>query len=207
VNCLGHPPLALLLLTHLRAKETHERPNQISENYKRQNQLLQDRSDHSLRLACDHGRVCTVHSWPSGEHPRDGRVNIPNAQMILLNTATKVQQSGTSDASGLYRFTNLGPGEYQISSSTKGFQRAQAQFTLTAGENREVSLVLSVGSDTTSIVVTAQAPLLDTGDSREELTLNQAALENLPLATRNPVSLVGLTPGVTGNPGIDDVQS
>jgi Carboxypeptidase regulatory-like domain len=127
--------------------------------------------------------------------------------MILLNTATKVQQSGTSDASGLYRFTNLGPGEYQISSSTKGFQRAQAQFTLTAGENREVSLVLSVGSDTTSIVVTAQAPLLDTGDSREELTLNQAALENLPLATRNPVSLVGLTPGVTGNPGIDDVQS
>jgi len=41
--------------------------------------------------------------------------NIPNAQMVLLNTATKVQQSGTSDASGLYRFTNLGPGDYQIS--------------------------------------------------------------------------------------------
>ena len=127
-----------------------------------------------------------------------GGANIPNAQMILLNTATKVQQSGTSDASGLYRFTNLGPGEYQISSSAKGFQRAQAQFVLTAGENRDVSLTLAVGSDTTSIVVTAQAPLLDTGDSREELTLNQRALENLPLATRNPISLLGLTPGVTG---------
>jgi hypothetical protein len=127
-----------------------------------------------------------------------GGANIPNAHMILLNTATKVQQIGISDASGLYRFTNLGPGDYQISSSAKGFQRAQAQFTLTAGENRDVSLVLSVGSDTTSIVVTSQAPLLDTGDSREELTLNQAALDNLPLATRNPISLVGLTPGVTG---------
>jgi Carboxypeptidase regulatory-like domain len=127
-----------------------------------------------------------------------GGANIPNAQMILINTATKVQQSGTSDASGLYRFTNLGPGEYQISSSAKGFQRAQAQFTLTAGENRDVSLVLAVGSETTNIVVTSQAPLLDTGDSREEQTLNQAALENLPLATRNPISLVGVTPGVTG---------
>src|ERR1700749_1056392 len=36
--------------------------------------------------------------------------NIPNAQMTLVNTATKVQQAGASDASGLYRFTNLGPG-------------------------------------------------------------------------------------------------
>ena len=127
-----------------------------------------------------------------------GGANIPNAQMVLLNTATKVQQSGTSDASGLYRFTNLGPGDYEISSSQKGFRPAKALFTLTAGENRDVPLVLAPGGDTTSIVVTSQAPLLDTGDSREEQTLNQAALENLPLATRNPISLVGLTPGVTG---------
>lgn len=124
--------------------------------------------------------------------------SIPYAQMVLLNTATKVQQTGTSDGSGLYRFTSLGPGEYQITSSANGFQRSQAQFTLTAGENRDVSLVLPIGSDSTNIVVNAQAPLLDTGDSREALTLNQGALENLPLATRNPISLLGLTPGVTG---------
>ena len=96
--------------------------------------------------------------------------NIPNAQMILINTATKVQQSGAADASGLYRFTNLGPGDYEISSSQKGFRPAKALFTLTAGENRDVSLVLAPEGDTTSIVVTSQAPLLDTGDSREEQT-------------------------------------
>jgi Carboxypeptidase regulatory-like domain len=39
--------------------------------------------------------------------------NLPSAQMTLLNTATKVEQAGTSDASGLYRFTNLSPGEYK----------------------------------------------------------------------------------------------
>jgi len=124
--------------------------------------------------------------------------NIPNAQMILINTATKVQQNSAADASGLYRFTNLGPGDYVVSSAAPGFRPAKALLTLTAGENRDVSLVLPAGGDTTSIVVTSQAPLLDTGDSREEQTLNQAALENLPLATRNPMSLVGLTPGVTG---------
>jgi len=61
--------------------------------------------------------------------------NIPNAQMTLINTATKVQQAGATDASGLYRFTNLGPGDYEVSSSATGFRPAKAQFTLTAGEN------------------------------------------------------------------------
>jgi hypothetical protein len=124
--------------------------------------------------------------------------NIPNAHLTLVNTATKVQQAAVSDASGLYRFTNLGPGDYQVTSSAKGFQTLKTQFTLTAGENRDVSLVLVVGSGSTSVIVTSQAPLLDTGDSREKLTLSQTALGNLPLATRNPDSLVGLTPGVTG---------
>ena len=124
--------------------------------------------------------------------------NMPNAQMALLNTATKVRQVGASDASGLYRFTNLGPGEYEISASAKGFQPAQARFTLSAGETRDVSLTLNVESDTANIVVTAEAPLLDAADSREQLTLHESALESLPLATRNPMSLLGLTPGVTG---------
>ncbi len=57
---------------------------------------------------------------------------------------------------------------------------------------------MNIGPETTSIVATSEVPLLDTADSRESLTLNQRALENLPLATRNPISLVGLTPGVTG---------
>jgi hypothetical protein len=86
----------------------------------------------------------------------------------------------------------------RVSSSAEGFKITQAQFTLTSGENRDVSFALTIGSDTTSITVTSQAALLDTGDSREELTLNHAALDNLPLVTRNPISLLGLTPGVTG---------
>jgi hypothetical protein len=124
--------------------------------------------------------------------------NLTNAQMILVNTATQVQLSGSTDASGLYRFTNLGPGEYEVAASSRGFQTKRARLTLAAGENRDISLMLAVGNDTTSVAVTAQAPLLDTGDSREELTLSQSALDNLPLATRNPDSLVGLTPGVAG---------
>jgi len=127
--------------------------------------------------------------------------NIPNAQLILINLATKVSQDAKSDGSGFYRFTNLGPGDYQVSASASGFLGAQTQFSLNAGEIRNVSLSLVVGSDATNIVVTTQAPLLDTADSREQLTLDQSALNNLPLATRSPLQLLSLTPGVTGISG------
>jgi hypothetical protein len=127
-----------------------------------------------------------------------GGANIPAAQMTIVDTATKVQQVGTSDASGLYRFTSLGPGEYEITASAKGFTPAKERFTLTAGQIRDVSLKLNVGSESTSVTVTGQSPLLDTADSREQVTLGQTALENLPLATRNPVSLLAVTPGITG---------
>lgn len=91
----------------------------------------------------------------------------------LANVANAASQKDFCGAAGS---KILGPGEYQISSSAKGFQTAKTQFTLTAGENRDVSLVLPTGGDSTNVVVTSQAPLLDTGESREELTLNQAAL-------------------------------
>ncbi|HEV2133965.1 MAG TPA: TonB-dependent receptor [Terracidiphilus sp.] len=123
---------------------------------------------------------------------------IPNAQLVLVNTATRVQQMSNSDASGFYRFTNLGPGDYEITASAKGFAPSRQQFSLTAGETRDVSLKLAVGSESANVTVTAESPLLDTADSQEQSTLAQPALENLPLATRNPDSLVGLTPGVAG---------
>ena len=127
-----------------------------------------------------------------------GGANVPNTQMTLLNIETKVEQAGAADASGLYRFTSLGPGEYEISAAAKGFTAAQQRFTLAAGQIRDVSLKLTVGSDTTSVIVLSESPVLDTADSREQLTLGRTALENLPLATRNPISLLALTPGVTG---------
>ena len=59
-------------------------------------------------------------------------------------------------------------------------------------------ITLAVGSIATQIQVTSQQPLLDTSDSRNQLTLDTAALGDLPLAARNPLALITLAPGVTG---------
>lgn len=101
-------------------------------------------------------------------------------------------------ASGIYRFPSLAPGNYEIDVAATGFAAIKTTFTLTTAETRDVPVSLSVGSVATQVEVTAQQPLLDTSDSRNELTLNTAAFEQLPLAARNPLALITLAPGVTG---------
>ncbi len=124
--------------------------------------------------------------------------SVPNATVTLTNVDNQVSQTTTSDASGVFRFASLSPGSYTVTASAQGFASASTQIVVNAAETRNVSLTLSVGQVSTSVTVTTQAPLLDTGDSRNQQTLDQTALENLPLAARNPTALITLTPGVTG---------
>ncbi len=123
---------------------------------------------------------------------------IPSAAITLLNVNTKVSQKTTADSQGVYRIASLAPGNYQITGTAPGFGAVSTTFVLSTDETRNVPLVLTVGQATTSVEVTAQQPLLDTSDSRNQLTLDTQALQNLPLAARNPLALITLAPGVTG---------
>ncbi len=123
---------------------------------------------------------------------------IPDATVTLVNTGTQVTQSAKSDAAGVYKFVSLAPGPYEVSAVAQGFSAAQVSFTLTGGQNRDVPLKLPVGNATTKVTVTSQAPLLDTADSRSQYTIDAEALQQLPLASRDPLSVIGITPGVTG---------
>lgn len=123
---------------------------------------------------------------------------ISSATITLVNVGTRVSQTTRSDASGIFRFASLGPGSYTVEATAQGFASSKTQIELTAGETRNVPVTLSVGQSNTSVTVTSEAPLLDTSDSRNQETLDQVALNNLPLASRNPLALLYLTPGVTG---------
>jgi len=123
---------------------------------------------------------------------------IPGATVLLVNTATGVQQTTTSNASGVFQFASLAPGSYTVSGSSPGFSKATVSFTLDTDQTRDVPLSLTVGTVSTNVSVTTQAPLLDTSDSRFEQTLSTTALTNLPLPGRNATNVLTLAPGVTG---------
>jgi hypothetical protein len=123
---------------------------------------------------------------------------VPNATVTLRNSDTQVEQTRSADESGTYRFPSIAPGHYVVSATASGFNGASVTFTLDTAENRNVVLTLSVGQVVSSVSVTAEAPLLDVSDSRNQLTIDEQALNTLPLPSRNPTALLGLAPGVTG---------
>jgi hypothetical protein len=123
---------------------------------------------------------------------------VAKARIQLVNTATGVTTQATSDESGNYRFVSLAPGAYKITAEATGFSRSEADVTLLTEQNLNVPLSLKVGSVSESILVSTEAPVVDTADSRTQLTIENQAVAQLPIIGRNLVTLVTLAPGVSG---------
>ena len=123
---------------------------------------------------------------------------VANAKITLTNQSTGVAENATTDGSGAYRIVSLPPGNYVVEAAASGFGTVQTPFVLQTAENRNVNVVLTVARTTSTIVVTAEAPLLDTSDSREQTTIEARQIEALPLPAHNALNAMQLTPGVTG---------
>src|SRR6266436_1176144 len=123
---------------------------------------------------------------------------VAQAKVALQNTATHISATTTTDAEGGYRFLSLAPGAYQISVEASGFSTVRMTVTLETNQNLSVPITLKVGVATESVTVTAENPLVNTAETRNQQTLQTQELSTLPLAGRNMLSLSTIAPGVTG---------
>jgi len=123
---------------------------------------------------------------------------IAKATIQLVNVATGVTAVTTSDSSGNYRFVSLAPGNYKVTGEGTGFSKSEVNVTLLTEQTLNVPVTLKVGSASEAITVTTEAPIVDTADSRTQLTLDNQAVAELPVVGRNLVTLVTLAPGVSG---------
>ncbi len=123
---------------------------------------------------------------------------IPKANVQLLNVATGVTRTTASDPSGNYSFLSIAPGAYKITAEAAGFAKSVAEVTLLTEQNLSLPISLKVGSVADQVLVTSQVPILDTADSRTQMTLENQAVAQLPIVGRNLVTLVTMAPGVSG---------
>ena len=123
---------------------------------------------------------------------------IPDAAISLTNLATGVTNSSQTSSAGVYRFASMAPGDYQLQVEADGFQLTAINLRLLTQQTADVNVRLDVQATTERVVVSAEAPILDTADSRVQATIEEETLDDLPLQGRNMLGLAAVAPGVTG---------
>ena len=103
---------------------------------------------------------------------------IPGATVTATDLHTGVAFKTTTDSSGLFRLNLIPSGEYKVEIAAAGFQTAsQNNILVSAGGNSSLGTVkLTVGEATTTVEVTAEAPLIETNQSQVSTTFTGAQL-------------------------------
>jgi hypothetical protein len=118
-----------------------------------------------------------------------------------IRTGTKVQT--VSEPTGQYSLPFLSSGEYTVSATLQGFKEAiRKGIAVGAGDRVGIDIRLEVGETSTSVEVTAEAPLLNTENASQGQAITTKEVEDMPLNGGTPAMLSQFALGVipTGNP-------
>jgi hypothetical protein len=122
---------------------------------------------------------------------------IPNATVHLVNPGTGVERTATTDQQGSYVFAQVQPGNYVLRVDAAGFSTyEQKGFQLLVNLPATIDVKMKVGAATTTVEVTAQAPLLNTTDASQGNTMAGSQIADMPLYGRNVTQLLSVQPGV-----------
>lgn len=125
---------------------------------------------------------------------------VPGATVAIQNTATGFNISLVSDNSGYFKAPLLEPGVYTVNVSSPNFAKYRADRVLVVvGQVTTISPRLAVASSSTEVVVTEQAPVMNTESPDFAGTLNSQALQSIPINNRRWSSLAMTTPGVVSD--------
>jgi hypothetical protein len=127
---------------------------------------------------------------------------IPGATVTILNTATGVSRTLTTDSAGEYNAPTLIPGTYTVRAEAKSFKTIESRnVLLEVGKEVRVDFTLQPGAEAQTITVTAAPPLVSTTNATLGGTVESTQISNLPLNGRNYQYLMTLRPGVMIQPG------
>jgi Carboxypeptidase regulatory-like domain len=129
---------------------------------------------------------------------------VPDVTLILTNDDSGKAMAVQSSKIGDYIFPAVPVGTYRLEAQLAGFQNFTATGIL-VNLNATVTydVKLTVGANTQAVEVTAEAPLVDSTTTQLGAVINERAVQNLPLNSRDTYQLLQLQPGVQGVGGSD----
>jgi hypothetical protein len=123
---------------------------------------------------------------------------VPNATVNIQNVGTNISSSVRTDDKGAYHFTDLRPSTYVVKVEASGFRPTERTgVVLAVDQEASLNFSMSVGSLSTTIIVTTTQPLLDTDNATLGTDITSQYVKELPLINRSFFGLMFLSAGVT----------
>ena len=124
---------------------------------------------------------------------------IPNAKIVVTNTATNTTFSTDSGDVGVFTVPNLVPGTYSVRIEKEGFRPSTTTgIAINAGATARIDAVLEVGASAQAIEVSASAVQLQTENAKSTTVVTDKLIQDLPTVVggslRSPFDLAILAP-------------
>jgi hypothetical protein len=125
---------------------------------------------------------------------------VQNATVSVSNADTALERQATTGESGTFAVQLLPPGSYRVEVTAQGFantvvENVRVQITETA----TVNVTLGVAGGAASVTVTADPPTVQLESSQVGRVIDDRAISQLPLPTRNFQQLLTLSPGAVAS--------
>ncbi len=134
---------------------------------------------------------------------------IPKAQITLTNPGTGATRSATTNTAGLFDFTGLDVGKYNLSVKVAGFtQYKRNDIVMNVAQTLNEDVSLKAGDEGTTVTVEADALQVQSETSEVSTLITGQQMVQLATNGRNVIGLTSLGTGVaTTNPSFNGVTA
>jgi hypothetical protein len=144
----------------------------------------------------------TVTGSITGEVTDPSGASLPGASVLAHNIDTGVDTPTTSNSSGLFRIQFLPIGHYEITVKADGFAAATLPaFNLEVLQTANFDVKMQMGNTSTTVNVSAAAPILNTENPTLGTTFTSNTIANLPLNGLDFSAVTLYMPGTVSTAG------
>ena len=151
--------------------------------------------------------VCSLSAFPQSQ--TTGRIAgtvkdphgaaIVGADVTVTSLRTTEARGDTTDTEGYYAVMLLSPGTYRVGVTAHGFKRAEIECVrVVITETSTGDVRLEVGNLSEAVNITSD-PFIQTTGPQMGRVVDSRAVAELPLATRNFLQLLALSPGTVAS--------
>jgi len=145
-----------------------------------------------------------MHAWSQGgstgaitgtvQDEKGGVIQGARVDIIRQDTGISVRQVSSGNA-GTFTAPFLDPGTYHVEITAAGFSKFVSTVEVRVTETASLTVVMQVGQITQTITVEGAASALDTTSAATGQTISSVTVTDLPLSTRNFLTLLTLSAG------------